>query len=179
MILFLSPMYSKWIQFFTEFAELKDFLAKRCIKPVHASGKPDIVIFSDASSDPYGAVAYARWHISDGKFKSCLIASKNWIAPVNSANIVRLEFAGAVLATRLRVMIHKETRCEFNQKYHIVDSEIIKAMVNKSTFAANRVGEIRETTQPEEWVWMARKNNIAGWITRGESPREIGIDSES
>ena len=176
-------LYCKWIQFFTEFSQLKSVCVERCIKPGHAVGKPSLVIFSDASSEAYGAVAYARWQLLNGQYKANIIASKNRIAPVNSHNIVRLELAGAVLSARLRSFIQSEMRYDFKEVYHIVDSEIVKAMVNKSsyglnTFAVNRIGEIRETTHPEEWLWTAGVNNIADWITRGKSPKEISMESE-
>ena len=72
----------------------------------------------------------------------------------------------------------KEMRYRFHEVYHIVDSEIVKAMIGKhnygfNTFVANRIGEIQDGTNPSEWVWTAGKNNIADWITRGRSPEEI------
>ena len=94
-----------------------------------------------------------------------------------------MELAGAVLSARLRSFIQSEMRYDFKEVYHLVDSEIVKAMVNKSSygfniFAANRIDEIRETTHPEEWLGTAGVNNIADWITRGKSPKEISRESE-
>ena len=55
-------------------------------------------------------------------------------------------------------MIHKVT-CRFN------------------TFAATRVGEIREGTEENDWYWTESKNNIADWLTRGKRPIDIDIHS--
>ena len=154
----------------------------RSIKPINPKGKPSLIIFSDASTNAYGATAYARWETSDEGVEVRIIASKNRIAPIRIVDIVRLELCGAVLSKRLRAFIQEEMRLEFKEVFHIVDSEIIKAMIAKgsygfNTFAANRIGEIQGSTRKEEWYWIAGKWNIADWITRGKRPSEI--DSES
>ena len=66
--------------------------------------------------------------------------------------------------------------------YHIVDSQIVHAMIHKETygfktFAATRVGEIQEGTNKNDWYWTGSKNNIADWLTRGKRPIDIDIDS--
>ena len=169
----------EWVAFFEELFKLKEVEFPRCIKPSNAIGDPTLVIFSDGSGDAYGAVAYARWMTKDGTYKAQLIASKNRIAPVKIVDIVRLELSGAVIAKRLRVFIQIEVRYTFTAVYHIVDSEIVKAMISKesygfNTFAANRIGEIQQKTDPQEWFWTAGDLNIADWVTRGKSPEELG-----
>ena len=154
--------------FFEELFKLKLVEFPRCIKPSNAIGDPTLVIFSDGSGDAYGAVAYARWMTKDGTYKAQLIASKNRIAPVKIVDIVRLELSGAVIAKRLRVFIQTEVRYTFTAVYHIVDSEMVKAMISKeiygfNTFAANRIGEIQQKTDPQELFWTASDLNIADW----------------
>ena len=146
-------------------------------------GDPELVIFSDASTEAYGAVAYVRWLLTDGTFAARLIASKNRIAPVKILDIVRLELARALLSKRLRVFVQKESRYTFTTIYHIVDSEIVKAMISKesygfNTYAANRIAEIQQETNPSEWFWTAGNLNIADWLTRGKNPEELGQESK-
>ena len=67
--------------------------------------------------------------------------------------------------------------------YHILDSEIVKAMISKqsygfNTFAANRIGEIQNSTNPSEWYWIKGSLNIADWLTRGKSPQDLDVESE-
>ena len=173
----------EWAVFFQEPFQLEEIAIQRCIKPDTAVGDPVLVIFSDGSTAAYGAAAYARWSLTDGTYAARLVASKNRIAPVKIVDIVRLELAGAVLSKRLRVFIQREVRYAFSAIYHIVDSEIVKAMISKesygfNTYAANRIGEIQQETNPSEWVWTAGSLNIADWLTRGKSPRELGQDSQ-
>ena len=74
----------------------------------------------------------------------------------------------------------KESRLEFTKVVHLVDSEIVKAMIQKgsygfNTFAANRVGEIQHTTQKNEWYWIPGKPdiNVADVTTRGCAPVDV------
>ena len=161
---------------------MKEIEFPRCIKPSNAIGDPVLVIFSDGSGDAYGAMAYARWMTKDGTYETRIVASKNRIASIKIVDIVRLELSGAVIGKRLRVFIQAEIRYTFTAVYHIVDSEIVKAMINKesygfNTYAANRIGEIQQKTDPQQWFWIAGNLNIADWLTRGKSPMELGLHS--
>ena len=56
-----------------------------------------------------------------------------------------------MFSTRLRTIIEKERKLQFKKVVHVVDSEIVKAMINResygfNTFAANRIGEIQTAT---------------------------------
>ena len=117
-----------------------------------------MVVFSDGSYEAYGTAAYARWRIPDQPYESRLIAAKNRIAPIKTVDIVHLNFQ-AVLGKRLRSFVQEELRYSFKKVYHIVDSEIVKAMISKesygfNTFAANCIGEIEQKTNPSEWFWV-------------------------
>ena len=87
-------------------------------------------------------------------------------------DIVRLELCGAVLNTRLYTFIIHELRdIKFERVYHIIDGEIVRAIINKDSygfrsFAANRIGEIQEYTEKENWYWVERSLNIADLTTR-------------
>ena len=116
-----------------------------------------MVIFSDGSKDAYGTAAYIRWKTEKG-YTSNLLIAKSRIAPLKVIDTVRLELCGAMLNARLWSYIRKEMEdIKFEEVYHIVDSEIVKAMINKesygfSTFAANRIGEIRQLTEKKRLV---------------------------
>ena len=175
-------LLEQWRIFFTELFEVEKLSFRRCLKPENSIGNPTLIMFSDGSEDAFATVAYARWSIGGDKFKSTLIASKNRIAPIKIVNIVRLELCGAVLSKRLRVFIESEMDYKFTHVIHIVDSEIVKAMIGKQsygfrTFAANRIGEIQGSTQPEEWYWVPGDVNIADYATRGKHPRDLGEGS--
>ena len=95
---------------------------------------------------------------------------------------MRTELNGAVLSKRLEDFITSEVRLQFVKTYCIVDSEIVRAMIQKesygfNTFVALRVGEVQGHTNPQNWYWIDGKLNIADWITRGKNPDELGPGS--
>ena len=62
--------------------------------------------------------------------------------------------------------------------YHIVDSEIVRAMIQREsygfkTFIAVRVGEIQEKTRKEDWFWVEGALNIADMVSRGIGAQQL------
>ena len=83
-----------------------------------------------------------------------------------------------VISKRLRVFLVEEMRYTFKCIFHIIDSEIVKAMISKesygfSTYVANRIGEIQEKTHSSEWFLVCGKLNISDWLTREKCPNEL------
>ena len=169
-----------WMIFFDDLPGMNEVKIRRCMKAPNTVGNPILIIFSDGSTNAYGACAYARWKLTTGEFDSHLIISKNRLTPVKKISIDRIELCGAVLSSRLKTTITSHCRYKFERIIYIVDSQIVHAMIQKenygyNTFAAVRVGEIQENTDPENWYWTESKNNIADWLTRGKKSNEIGM----
>ena len=172
----------EWIQFFREVFQMKEIAFTRCIRPMEAVGDPTLVVFSDSSADAFGACSYIRWELDNGSFHSSLIVSKYQITPLHKITTVRSELSAAVIAKRIRNLLKRECRLKYSKENFIVDSEIIRAMIQKdsyvfNTFVALHIGEIQEATNPSDWYWIDGKLNISDWLTRGKSPRELGEDS--
>ena len=88
-------------------------------------------MFSDGLNDVYRSVAYVRWETKTG-YESTILVAKSRVAPLHILDIVRLELCGAVLNTRLYTFIIHELRdIKFGRVYHIIVSEIVRAMINK------------------------------------------------
>lgn len=167
----------EWSLMYKDLQLIDQIQFERSLTPQDAEDSPSLVIFSDGSSQAYGAVAYCRWETGKG-FEARLITAKSRIAPIKIIDIVRLELCGALIGSRLRTSIEKETDIHFKKCFHIVDSEIVKAMVGKqsygfNTFAANRVGEIQRYSQTEDWYWTSGTTNIADITTRGCSAQQL------
>ena len=172
----------EWMTFFDDLPEMEKITVKRCLKPHNAIGDPILILFSDGSNNAYGACAYVRWELSTREFVSYIILSKNRLAPVKRMSIDRIELCGAVLNKRLKTVLQQQCSYKFQRYYHIVDSQIVHAMIHKetygfNTFAATRVGEIQEGTEKNDWYWTESKNNIADWLTRGKRPIDIDVNS--
>ena len=86
-----------------------------------------LCVFADASRKAFGACAYIRWQIENGKFESRFIAAKSRVAPLKELTIPRLELQSAVLASRLAMSILEESRLEFEKIIYFTDSQIVLA----------------------------------------------------
>jgi len=175
-----TGIVAEWNQLTSIINDVKKIRFARSITPHNAKGKPILVVFSDGSTEAYGAVAYARWECEDGLFKSLIIAAKSRMAPLKTMDIVRIELCGAVLSSRLRATIEKEMNLKFAKVIHLIDSEIVQAMIHKqsygfNTFVSNRIGEIHQTTEQDDWYWIPGKPsvNVADITTRGCSLAEV------
>ena len=102
---------------------------------------------------------------------------------------VRSEMCGAVFAARLATFVIKNSSNKFHKIYHFIDSMTVLGAINKesygfSTFYANRIGEIRASTNPENWFWVQSASKKGPeWLYLPESQwplsREISERSES
>lgn len=179
----ISETYAQeWKMFFDDLGEMSKMTTKRCIRPFDAVGQPILILFSDGSNNAYGTCAYARWKLSSGGFDTNLILAKNRLAPIKTISIDRIELCGAVLSKRIKVFLQEQCRYTFERCYHIVDSQIVHAMIQKesygfNTFAATRIGEIQEGTNIADWYWTEGKHNIADLLTRGKKPSDISLGS--
>ena len=113
--------------------QIQELPFQRCLKPNIATGNPSLIIFSDGSDEACGSCAYIRWELQNRSFCSRLIMSKNCVTPLRKMTPVRSELCGAVLSARIRKFINKECKFSFQNEYFIVDSEIVKAMIQKET----------------------------------------------
>ena len=101
------------------------------MKPSNAVGDPVLVIFSDGSNNAYSACAYVKWELSTGEFDSYLILSKNRLALVKRMSIDRIELCVAVLNKRPKTTLQQQCRYTFKRCYHIVDSQIVHAIIHR------------------------------------------------
>ena len=115
-----------------------------------------LVIFSDISTDAYGAVAFARWEVESRRFESRLIMAKNRVAPSRQFSILRVALCEAIVSCRIRRIIEDEMTHKFSSVMHVTDSAIVRAQIQKEsygfgTFVATQVAEIQAKSDPSEW----------------------------
>jgi hypothetical protein len=172
-----------WIKFFTLLFDMEQIVFQRSTKPTTALGEPSLVLFSDASEEAFGACAYIRWQLQNGSYQSNLLLAKSRLSPIRKMTIPRLELNGALLAARLSKFVTKEMVTPFCKTYFIIDSEIVRAQIQResygfNTFTGVRIGEIQELTQKGDWYWVESAKNIADIISRGAVPSTMGPESE-
>ena len=122
--------------------------------------QPQLIIFSDGSDFAYGFAAYIRWQFYDGDYWCRSIMAKCRIAPLNKLFTPQMELHAAVLSKRGRKAIEKEMRFNFGRALHIVDSETVLNMINKTSTPFKvyegvmiRIGEIQAATNGGVSCW--------------------------
>ena len=177
-----KTLYEEWKDFFKQLFSVEDISFPRCFQPRMCLGKPILVVYDDGSKEAFGACAYARWEVNPKCFWACLIMAKNRVSPRRTISIPKIELCGAVIGVRLRQTIVEELDLEFSCVMHITDSQIVRCQIQKEshgfkTFTANRIAEVQTKSDPNEWWWVASKDNPADLTTRSTLPEEIGEDS--
>ena len=147
----------------------------RCVHDV------ELHVFSDASELAFATVAYLRYHAGD-QVVSSFLASKSRVAPLKTLSIPRLELQGALLAARLGKTLEDELNLNISRKVFWTDSEIVLKYLQNGAkrfkpFVANRVAEILELTEQEQWRHVATHQNPADCCTRGLSANMLTPDS--
>ena len=83
----------------------------QCLTPHNAIGSPILVVFCDTTRLAFGACAYIRWKLADGKFG----AAKSQVAPLKELTIPRLKFQAAIIASRLGKTTKEESHFNFEK----------------------------------------------------------------
>ena len=134
-------------------------------------------LFSDASKDAYGCVAYLFVRFND-EWKSTLVASKSRVSPLTVVTIPRLELLGAVLAAELALRLLKVFDCSHLNVRFWTDSEIVRNWLRNSAsklkpFVANRMEFILQNFSPQQWSHIPGSLNPADVVSRGESLEKL------
>ena len=79
----------------------------------------------------------------------------------------------------------KEMRYNYSDFLHVVDSETVLAMLEKTStrfklYEGVRIGEIQAANGGDIscWAWIAGEKNIADWVTRSKNPGDLNEASE-
>ncbi|XP_021374152.1 uncharacterized protein LOC110463679 [Mizuhopecten yessoensis] len=163
----LRHEWESWVKFLTH---LEDFRVPRKYSQVsfsNATGR-EVHIFSDASKDAIGSVAYLKLYSEDSVDVSFLLA-KSKVAPVSGHTIPRLELCGAVLSVELADIIQEQLGLDSDSYY--TDSQVVLGYITNETrrfyvYVGNRVSRIRRTSRPSQWNYVTSDQNPADIATR-------------
>ncbi|XP_075150745.1 uncharacterized protein LOC142224851 [Haematobia irritans] len=120
------------------------------------SSKVEIHGFCYASESAYAAALYIRIEHKD-KIYTSLLAAKTRLAPIKKISLPRLELCGAVMFAKL------------NNRPYLAQ----KPPCSWSTFVGNRVSDILEYVDNENWNHVDSESNPADVASRGCTPNEL------
>ncbi|XP_032796170.2 uncharacterized protein LOC116932522 [Daphnia magna] len=177
-----QDLIDRWIRWTETLPSLSKLVLERCISPRRNDlTTTELHVFGDASEMGFGAVAFVRFLFSDGTASVKFIISKARVAPLKFLTIPRLELNAAVLAARLSVQVSIEHDLVFDQTFYWTDSTTVLSWINSrncrfNNYVGNRVGEIFESSAPDQWNYVPSASNPADDASRGLDPSEFTID---
>ena len=136
--------------------------------------KIELHVFCDASEDAYGACAYLRYSFKSGEHESSLVMAKSRLAPIKVVDLPRLETNAARTGARLAKLIVQEMDLPIERIKYWSDSTLTLQYIKNTkhrlkVFVANRVSEILETSDADQWSHVPGNINPADLLTRGVS----------
>ena len=135
--------------------------------------------FGDASPVAYGACVYLKTQAKDGTWSASLVLAKARVAPLKTQTLPRLELLGALLCSRLVVLVKKALKLPDDVTCVCwSDSTVTLAWIRSDPhrwkpFVANRVAEIQIHVSPSHWLHCRTEFNPADLLTRGLSANEL------
>ena len=132
-----------------------------------------LLMFSDGSSEAYGAVAYLRIPDPGGThpFKTYLIMSKSRVMPLNKRTIPQSELLGATLGAHMVEYLSAELGVK-NVRFFTDAKVLMYWLANPSkeqpVFVRNRIVTITNITGGMAWLHIPTDQNPADICTRGQ-----------
>lgn len=168
----------KWLRFRSELHQLEKIQIGRWIGLEQLNSNYQLHGFCDASNNAYGAVVYICITKSNGVSEVHLLTAKSKVSPIKRLTIPRLELCGALLLTRLLKKTRAQMEIGNRDVYAWSDSKIvldyIKSDPNRwKVFIANRITEIQETLNANQWRHVPTACNPADCASRGLLPSEL------
>lgn len=164
----LSDMIQRrWSEWTRHLSQVKDVAVTRWHGNV--DGDVELHVYADASETAIAAVCYV---VRQGAHAiRSLVMAKCLVAPLKTKSIPRLELDAAVLAVRVLNMVRSADSWNVARVCMWTDAKDVLWWLRSSTrryksYVANRVSNILDSTQVEQWRWTPTHQNPADWATK-------------
>ncbi|XP_052855081.1 uncharacterized protein LOC128263847 [Drosophila gunungcola] len=171
-----SDLCLRWQSFLQSYSALNRIRIPRWV-----SFRPEFRVehhgFCDASQTAYGAAIYVRVEVGHTTMVH-LLTAKTRVAPVKTVSLPRLELCGALLLAEMAASVLPSMPILKSELFCWTDSTIVLAWLNKpacqwTTFVANRVTKITQSTKAEKWSHVQSEHNPADLASRGVALQEL------
>jgi hypothetical protein len=177
-----TQFIDKWNNWIQELKILTTVRIPRCYEEdVEQADNIQLHLFTDASSQAFSTVGYFRFQFST-HINVALVMARSRVAPLRPMSIPRLELQAAVMGSRLAESIKRSHNFKILETHFWSDSTTVINWLksdarNFHTFVANRVGEIEELTNGDQWHWIPTDLNVADEATRDNKPCDFSSDA--
>ncbi|XP_063989077.1 uncharacterized protein LOC135168628 [Diachasmimorpha longicaudata] len=172
-----ADLHTAWSNFVSQLTTLNNLSFERRFV-INNQRRTQILGFCDASEIGYGACMYVRSLDADGNIICRLLCAKSRVAPIKTVSIPRLELCGTLILSRLYKEVSDALEFAPSEVFFWSDSTIVLHWLRTSpnllhTYVANRIAEIQENTDVEDWRHVRSEDNPADALSRGQSPSEF------
>ena len=159
-------------------AELPKIQIPRCLYDGIPPEFIEYVVCTDASSKAMAACIYQRVWRGEGQWQSRLICSKLKMNPISKPeSIPRVETEAANVGVKLACQLAKTYRLDMERFTFFTDSTTVlwylRSRNDMPIFTANRVCQILDYTELDQWNYIYTKDNPADTPTRGMRPKKL------
>ncbi|XP_037927917.1 uncharacterized protein LOC119662382 [Teleopsis dalmanni] len=173
-----TDLRTTWSTFRENLSTLENLQVARHIFRGEVPSSTQLHIFADASEKAFGAAAYVRAILRNGRIIVRLLCAKSRVAPLKIQTLPRLELCVAVLAAELSARGKSDLQEKDQPVFLWTDSEIVLSWINSQsssfqTFVANRVARTQTSTLCPQWRHVRSKDNPADVLSRGLSARAL------
>lgn len=172
-------MRLRWEQWVSSLIHLQKLKIPRKYSDISfaKASRREVHVFSDASKDAIGSVAYLKLFFDEHSDVSFLIG-KAKVSPTNGHTIPRLELCAAVLSVEIADIVKKELNIDSKDFHYYTDSKVVLGYVTNETrrffmYVCNRVNRIRASSSHEQWSYIATDQNPADIATRHLSSTDL------
>ena len=174
-------LLERWQAWHKTLSSLESLTIPRCYFRDQNDGiATQLHIFADASELGFGAVGYLRREYPD-RVDTSFVMAKSRVAALKFVTIPRMKLCAAVMAVRLGSFIREELKIPIEQTTFWSDSTTVLSWINSTsfrfhTYVRNRLGEILESSQPEDWHYVPGASNPADELSRGLDAATLAVD---
>ncbi|XP_041785513.1 uncharacterized protein LOC121600811 [Anopheles merus] len=173
--------WRRWVDVFPLIAQLR---IPRCYFP-EAREKvyenTELHLFVDASQLAYACVLYLRVVDTEGEPHCTMLCGTAKVAPLKPLTIPKMELQACLLGARLLKSTEQHHPIPIKKRVLWTDSTVALSWIhadprNYRPFVANRVAEIQENTNVNEWRWVPTKDNPADKATKWKGRENFNWD---
>lgn len=171
---------AQWKHWLNDLQNLAGLNIPRCYKPTKFGALTDVQLhhFSDACQDGYGQCSYLRLVDDQSNVATSLVMAKARVAPLKAITIPRLELTAAVTSVKIGELLNSELEYGEIKNVYWTDSQVVLGYIANQTrrfhiYVANRVQQIHDRTNVQDWHFVRTKDNPADLASRGISAQVL------
>ena len=165
----------QWQEWLKELETLHTISISRSFVPPRFTSvvRAELHHFSDASETGYGQCSYLRLIDENNNVHCSLVMAKSRVAPLKTITIPRLELQAATLSVKVAKFLEDQLQYDSIQHHFWTDSKIVLAYISNKAkkfhvFVANRVSQILQHSEIDQWSHIASDHNPADMASRGK-----------